>query len=78
MRTINEMVIIEGKQTKRSANEIPRHFIRHFTLPPFFDSEDVWSTISADGILEVKALPAARKKMRHLDELRAADTVNKN
>lgn len=77
VKTINEMVIIEGKQNKRSPNEIPRHFIRHFTLPEFFDSEDVFSTISDDGILEVKSLPASRKKMRHLDELRAADTVNR-
>lgn len=77
VKTINEMVIVEGKQNKRSPNEIPRHFIRDFQLPEFFDSEDVFSTISDDGVLEIKALPASRKKMRHLDELRAADTVNK-
>lgn len=77
VKTINEMVIVEGKQNKRNANEIPRHFVRHFQLPPMFDSEDVFSTISDDGILEVKALPASRKKMRHLDELKAADNVNK-
>lgn len=77
VKTINEMVIVEGKQNKRSPNEVPRHFVRHFQLPEFFDSEDVFSTISDDGILEVKALPASRKKMRHLDELKAADTVNK-
>lgn len=77
VKTINEMVIVEGKQQKRSPNEIPRHFERHFQLPAFFDSEDVFSTISDDGILEVKALPASKKKMRHLDECRAADNVNK-
>lgn len=54
VKTINEMVIVEGKQQKRSSNEIPRHFVRHFELPEFFDSEDVFSTISDDGILEVQ------------------------
>lgn len=76
VKTINEMVVVEGKQEKRGSNTIPRHFIRHFRLPEFFDSEDVFSTISDDGILEIKALPASRKKMRHLDELKALDTVN--
>lgn len=77
VKTINEMVVVEGKQEKRSPNSIPRHFVRHFKLPEFFDSEDVFSTISDDGVLEIKALPASRKKMRHLDELKAQDTVNK-
>lgn len=76
VKTVNEMVVVEGKQEKRGPNTIPRHFIRHFRLPEFFDSEDVFSTISDDGILEIKALPASRKKMRHLDELKALDTVN--
>lgn len=77
VKTINEMVIVEGKQEKRGPNTIPRHFIRHFKLPEFFDSEDVFSTISDDGVLEIKALPAARKKIRRrLDEIKAVDTVN--
>lgn len=43
VKTINGTVIVEGKQAKRSPNEVPRHFERHFQLPPFFDSEDVYS-----------------------------------
>ena len=77
VKTVNDMVIVEGKQVKRSPNEIPRHFEKHFRLPPFFDSEDVFSIISDDGILEIKAEPASKKKMKHLDELKAADNVNK-
>lgn len=72
------MVIVAGKQAKRSATEIPRHFEKHYRLPPMFDSEDVYSEISDDGMLEIKCEPASKKKMRrHLDEMKAADTVNK-
>lgn len=76
VKTVNDMVIVEGKQGKRAPNTVPRHFEKHFRLPPFFDSEDVYSIISDDGILEIKAEPATKKKMRHLDELKAADNVN--
>lgn len=76
VKTVNETIIVEGKQEKRPGI-VPRHFVRHFRLPDFFDSEDVYSSISDDGILEVKALPSSSKKFRHLDELKAADTVNK-
>lgn len=62
VRTVNETVIVEGRQKKRDKNAIPRHFVRHFRLPHHFDSEDVHSYISEDGILEVKALPASEKK----------------
>lgn len=77
VRTINEMVYIEGRQGKRPGNAVPRHFARHFRLPDFFDSEDVRATISEDGILQLKALPSSAKKFRHLEEMRAADNVNR-
>lgn len=51
VKTINEMVIVEGKQEKRGPNTIPRHFIRHFQLPPMFDSEDVQNFLSDDGTI---------------------------
>lgn len=76
VKTIDEMVIVEGKQEKRGGNVIPRHFIKRFKLPEYFDSEDVESIISDDGILEVKAFPASQKKFRHLEELKAQDNVN--
>lgn len=78
VKTVNDMVIVAGKQGKRDNNAIPRHFEKHFRLPPFFDSEDVYSIISDDGILEIKAEPTSRKKMKHLDECKALDTVNKD
>lgn len=62
VKTINETIIVEGKQDKRPGGAIPRHFVRHFRLPENFDSEDVFSFISDDGILEVKALPASQKR----------------
>lgn len=77
VRTMNEIVHIEGRQTRRVGNAVPRHFNRQFRLPDFFDSEDVRATISEDGILQIKALPSLSKKFRHLDEIKAADNVNK-
>lgn len=62
MRTINETIIVEGKQEKRPGNAIPRHFVRHFRLPEFYDSEDVHSSITDDGILEISAMPAHKKR----------------
>lgn len=64
VKTVNETIIIEGRQDKRPGGAIPRHFVRHFRLPEFYDSEDVFSFISDDGILEVKALPASMKRCR--------------
>lgn len=66
VKTVNETVIVEGKQEKRDKNSIPRHFIRYFRLPEFYDSEDVHSIISDDGILEITAKPAAKNKFQHL------------
>lgn len=77
VRTLNETVYVEGRQGKRLGNTIPRHFAREFRLPDFFDSEDVRATISEDNILQIKALPSLQKKFRHLEELKALDTVNK-
>lgn len=77
VKTVNEMVIVEGKQEKRGKNEIPRHFVRHFRLPEFYDSEDVYSLISDDGVLEIKAHPASQKKFRHLKETEGAKVEKK-
>ncbi len=43
---------------------IPRHMERQFKLPDFYDSEDVTPSISDNKILDVKATPAAEKKIR--------------
>lgn len=64
VKTINEVIVVEGKQEKRPGNSLPRHFVRHFHLPPFYDSEDVFSFISDDGILEIRAVPADKKKTK--------------
>lgn len=64
VKTIDETIIVEGKQDKGVGNALPRHFVRHFRLPEHYDSEDVFSSISDDGILEIKALPAHMKRCR--------------
>lgn len=65
VRTIDEVIVVEGKQEKRIGNAMPRHFVRHFHLPENYDSEDVFSLISDDGILEIKALPASLKRTKN-------------
>lgn len=64
VKTINEVIIVEGKQGKRPGNAVPRHFVRHFHLPEYYDSEDVFSAISDDGVLEIRAVPASKKKTK--------------
>lgn len=64
VRTVNEMVIVEGRQQKRPGNAVPRHFVRNFHLPEFYDSEDVFSVISDDGILEIKATPSSNRRTK--------------
>lgn len=75
VKTVNETIIVEGKQDKRPGNALPRHFIRYFRLPEYYDSEDVHSSISEDGILEITALPAATKKLRMKANEAAKETV---
>lgn len=64
VKTVDQTIIVEGKQEKRPGVSVPRHFVRNFRLPDYFDSEDVFPFISDDGILEIKALPASMKRCR--------------
>lgn len=77
VKTCDETITIEAKQKKRPGVNVPRQFTRNYKLPPFFDSESVYTKYSENGILEILAAPSSTKKFRHLDELRAADTVNR-
>lgn len=76
VKTCDEVVTVEAKQTKRAGVVVPRHFVRNFKLPPMFDSEDVFTKFSENGILEILAEPSSKKKFRHLEELKALDNVN--
>lgn len=76
VKTVDELVTVEAKQAKRPGVVVPRHFVRNFQLPPLFDSEDVTTSISENGILELKAIPSTQKKFKHLEELKALDNVN--
>lgn len=78
IKTIDQDVIVEGRQIQRRGLAIPKQFSKTFRLPEFFDSEDVKGSISDDGILKVEAQQASKKKYRHLEELKAYDTVNKD
>lgn len=78
VKTINQEIFIEGRQERRIGRGIPKSFQKVFRLPEFFDSEDVTASISDDGILKIEAMPASKKKFRHLEELKAWDSVNRN
>lgn len=60
-------IIIEAKHEERSDDEgfVTRHFTRRYVLPDKYSIKDVVSTLSAEGILTVKA-PLNQEK---LDEL---------
>lgn len=75
VETINDMLIVQGKQKECSINEAPRHFERYFRFDRLFRLEDIFSVILEDGILKIQTIPATVEKMRHLDELEAADTA---
>ncbi|XP_031625454.1 alpha-crystallin A chain-like [Contarinia nasturtii] len=76
VKTIDETVIIEGRQ-KKAYGRLPSTFHRQFRLPEFFDSEDVIARMSDDHILEIRAKPSTQKKFRHLEELKTMDNVNR-
>lgn len=78
--TVDQTITVEAKQTPgRPGVVIPRHFIRHFKLPDYFDSEDVFTTIdSENGILEINAVPFFKKKFARMEELRAMADENEN
>lgn len=78
VKAINQEIHVEGRQVKRIGKGVPRTFSKVFRLPDFFDSEDVSASISDDGILKIEAMPAAKRKYIHLEELKALDTVNKD
>ncbi|XP_055296434.1 heat shock protein 23-like [Sitodiplosis mosellana] len=52
-------IIIEAKHEERSEDDsyVSRHFSRRYTLPENCSIKDVVSTLSADGILTVRAPP---------------------
>lgn len=59
VKVADNNIIIEGKHEERNEDDsyVSRHFSRRYTLPEDCSIKDVVSTLSADGILTVRAPP---------------------
>lgn len=61
VKTVDNTVIIEGKHEERDDGHgtVLRHFVRKYVLPKEYDMATVHSSLSSDGVLTLKAPPAA-------------------
>lgn len=59
VKVADNNIIIEAKHEERNEDDsyVSRHFSRRYTLPKNCNIKDVVSTLSADGILTVRAPP---------------------
>jgi HSP20 family molecular chaperone IbpA len=59
VKTVNCTIVIEGRHEERQDDHgyVERHFVRKYTLPKEYETTDIHSTLSSDGILTVKAPP---------------------
>lgn len=57
VKTVDESVVVEGKHEEKQDKHgfISRHFKRRYVIPPGYDLEHVYSTLSSDGVLTVRA-----------------------
>lgn len=60
VKTVDNTILVEGKHEERkdAHGHIFRHFIRRYRLPGEFNIDDVYSTLSSDGVLTIKTPPA--------------------
>lgn len=59
VKVVDNNVIVEAKHEERNEDDsyVSRHFSRRYTLPDNCNIKDIVSTLSADGILTVRAPP---------------------
>ena len=57
VKVVDGCVIVEGKHEEREDDHgyISRHFVRRYDLPKDYNPEKIVSTLSADGVLTVRA-----------------------
>lgn len=62
VKTVDDVIIIEGKHEEKQDEHgyVTRQFTRRYKLPKEYDPKDVITTMSADGVLTIKA-PAIAK-----------------
>lgn len=84
VKVIDNMVIIEAKHEERNENDshVSRQFSRRYTLPEDCSISEIVSTLSADGILTVRAPPKEIdiKDARniHIEHVGTNDTQSKS
>ncbi|CAO1294797.1 unnamed protein product [Diamesa serratosioi] len=59
VKIVNHTVIIEGKHNERDDGHgsVTRHFVRKYVLPKEYDTNGIYSSLSSDGVLTIKAPP---------------------
>ncbi|XP_055676553.1 heat shock protein 23-like [Lutzomyia longipalpis] len=70
VKTVDNHIVVEGKHEEREDDNsfISRHFVRRYALPDNCNIQEAVSTMTADGILTVKAPPKAiENKERVID-----------
>ena len=57
VKTVDDSVVVEGRHEEKEDKHgyISRHFKRRYVIPPGYDLEHVYSTLSSDGVLTVRA-----------------------
>lgn len=57
VKTVDDSVVVEGKHEEKEDKHgyISRHFKRRYVIPQGYDLETVYSTLSSDGVLTVRA-----------------------
>lgn len=57
VKTVDDSVVVEGRHEEKEDKHgyISRHFKRRYVIPSGFDLEHVYSTLSSDGVLTVRA-----------------------
>ncbi|XP_061401131.1 heat shock protein 22 [Musca vetustissima] len=75
VKVVDNNVIVEGKSEQHHDNDggyISRHFVRRFTLPKGYESDNAISTLTSDGILTVSVpKPQIEEKAREIPIQRA-------
>lgn len=66
VKVVGDFIVVEGQHEEREDEHgfISRHFVRRYALPKGYDSEQIASTLSSDGILAIKVLPATSESSK--------------
>uniref|UniRef100_A0A7G3A9I1 Putative alpha crystallin n=1 Tax=Lutzomyia longipalpis TaxID=7200 RepID=A0A7G3A9I1_LUTLO len=81
VKTVDNHIVVEAKHEEHEDDNsfISRHFVRRCALPEDCNIQEAVSTLSADGVLTVKAPPKAIESKEHIIEIqRITDKSDKS